>query len=257
MNLKFFKYQGSGNDFIMLDNREKLIKLNEKNIKFLCNRHFGIGADGLIILQNDTISDFYMQYFNANGIEGSMCGNGGRAIIKFASDLKIIHKISTFRAIDGLHEGRIVDNYIELKMIDIKEIKKNDNHYILDTGSPHYVKFVNNLQKYKVYENGKKIRYSKNFPQGINVNFVEKIFDNILFVRTYERGVENETLSCGTGITASALAYAYQNSIQNNNINVKSLGGNLCVKFKRTNNLFYDIYLKGDVKFVFQGKIQI
>lgn len=256
MNLSFFKYQGTGNDFIVINNQDGLIRISENSIRFLCNRHFGIGADGLIILYNDINSDFYMQYFNSDGKEGSMCGNGGRVIVRFASDLNIIKKTTLFRAIDGLHHAKILKNNIQLQMINVKEIKLIGNDFFLNTGSPHYVKFVNNIQDYDVYKYGKIIRHLKYFPNGVNVNFVEKIGKNKLFVRTYERGVENETLACGTGITASVLVYAFKYCVTNK-IQVKSFGGNLFVRFKRKNNLFYDIWLEGAANLIFKGLINI
>lgn len=255
MNLQFFKYQGAGNDFIILDNRNDSIKLIQKTIQFLCNRHFGIGADGLIMIKNDTVSDFYMQYFNSDGNESTMCGNGGRSIVRFASDCRIIDKKTIFRAIDGFHNARIFQKTIKLKMNNVEEIRLISNDYVLNTGSPHYVKFVDNVKSYNVYENGKTIRNSKFFVKGINVNFVEIVSDNMLFVRTYERGVENETLSCGTGITASALCYAYKNSLQQGKVKIQSLGGELSVNFKEKNNKFFDIYLEGAAEFVFKGEI--
>lgn len=258
MSLQFFKYQGAGNDFIVINNQDyEIKKYSKKMISYLCNRHFGIGADGLIILHNDSNVDFYMQYFNSDGKESTMCGNGGRVIVRFASDIQIIQKKTLFRAIDGLHYANVFKKKIQLQMINVKEIKLINYDFFLNTGSPHYVKFVNHVKNYDVYKNGKKIRNLKFFSRGVNVNFVEIISNNTLFVRTYERGVEKETLSCGTGIVASVLAYAYSNSITINKIKVQSFGGDLFVKFKKKNNFFYNIWLEGSADCIFTGQIDI
>lgn len=260
MNLEFFKYQGTGNDFIIINNKNNLIKISKRHIRYLCNRNFGIGSDGLIILCNDLNTDFYMKYFNSDGIESTMCGNGGRVIVRFAYDLNMIQRNTLFRAIDGIHYAKVFKNKIQLQMIDVKKINViNNNDYFLNTGSPHYVKFVDNIKNYNVYDNGKIIRNLRAFPKGVNVNFVEKISKYMLFVRTYERGVENETLACGTGIVASVLSYVFHNNLFNktNRIKVKCLGGELFVKFKKKNQIFYDIWLEGGANFVFKGIINI
>ena len=258
MDIHFYKYQGTGNDFIILDNRENTYSfLNTAQVNLLCNRKFGIGADGLMLLNKHSTYDFEMVYYNADGKEGSMCGNGGRCLVKFAYDSGIKKTTYHFMATDGLHEAEIdVQGIVRLKMKDVQTVKGNTDHFILDTGSPHYVQFVENLQKLNVKEEGRKIRYSNDFTaEGINVNFVETVDDHNIFVRTYERGVENETLSCGTGVTAAALVSAHnENSF--NEIDVRTTGGKLSVEFNHSDkNQYSNIWLCGPAEFVFKGEI--
>lgn len=260
MDIHFFKYQGTGNDFIILDNRDNTYSfLNTAQVNFLCNRKFGIGADGLMLLNKHNDYDFEMIYYNADGKEGSMCGNGGRCLVKFAYDSGIKKTTYHFMATDGMHEAEIdLQGIVRLKMKDVQAVKNKTDHFILDTGSPHYVQFVQNLQKLNVREEGKKIRYSDAFAdEGINVNFVETVDDHTIFVRTYERGVENETLSCGTGVTAAALVSAHnENSF--NEIDVRTTGGNLSVEFDLSDeNQYSNIWLCGPAEFVFKGEIEI
>ncbi|MFN6945532.1 MAG: diaminopimelate epimerase [Cytophagaceae bacterium] len=257
MLIHFYKYQGTGNDFIMIDNRtERIDPKNERLIRFLCDRRFGIGGDGLILLEDHTNYDFKMVYFNSDGRQSSMCGNGGRCIVQFASDLRVINDKASFIAIDGEHDAFLKDGLVHLKMIDVAEVEKNKDHYFLDTGSPHYVQFVNDIDSYPVYENGKKIRYNNRFKEkGTNVNFVEKTSPASLTVRTYERGVENETFSCGTGVTASAIAASSEGtSIP---VKIKTLGGELSVSFEKEENLYKNIYLIGSAVQVFKGEIKV
>ena len=211
MLINFYKYQGTGNDFIILDAREQNIQLTEEQIRLLCHRRFGIGADGLMIYLNREGYDFEMKYYNADGRDGSMCGNGGRCIIKFAYSLGLHKELYHFIAADGEHEAEIdLNGWIRLKMNDVSKVNSDGAEYILDTGSPHLVKYVNDLEDYRVTDEGKEIRYNETYKEeGINVNFVETINDHTIFVRTYERGVEAETWSCGTGVTASALISAH------------------------------------------------
>lgn len=256
--LKFYKYQGTGNDFVMIDNRDKILKYNTKLIKNLCDRKFGIGADGLICLEKpaDAEVDFRMVYFNADGNESSMCGNGGRCIVAFAKFLNLIEKSCIFKAIDGVHEAKVDDEMnVQLKMKDIHQIDKFANSYILDTGSPHYVKMVNNLNDIDVKKQGAEIRYSDDFKNdGINVNFVQ-IEKDKLHIRTFERGVEDETLSCGTGVTAAALASFSANLIPYQQVNIKTKGGELQVKFDISEKGFNNIWLIGPTQQVFKGEI--
>lgn len=263
MEIEFIKYHGTGNDFILLDNRNLIYSsLNTEKIKNLCDRHFGIGADGLMYLQNNTECDFEMKYFNSDGNEGSMCGNGGRCIVAFAKLLGIIDKSANFNAIDGKHEALINENnfvVLKMKSINLKDIIIEGNKYILDTGSPHLVNFIDNVENLDVFTEGKKIRNNKQFlKDGINVNFVKIIKENSLFVRTYERGVENETLSCGTGAVASAVCWFLKNNYnENNEIEINTLGGKLLINITNKNENYLDIELKGSTKLVFKGTIEL
>src|ERR1043165_6717176 len=259
MTVKFFKYQGTGNDFIMIDNRAMGLNNERTIIEKLCDRRFGIGADGLIYLQDKPGYDFEMVYFNSDGRESSMCGNGGRCLIKFAHQLGLISTHCKFMAIDGEHEGQILsDGSVSLKMMDVDGIENYNNDFVLNTGSPHYVLFANNVADIKIVEEAQKIRYSERFSAaGINVNFVEKKDSGSLFVRTYERGVEDETLSCGTGVVASALAYAAKNGTIMNEVEIAALGGKLKVKFEPSGRGFRHIYLIGPAELVFDGQVEI
>ncbi|WP_438963745.1 diaminopimelate epimerase [Winogradskyella sp.] len=256
MTTTFYKYQGTGNDFIIIDNRQnKVDKNNTKRIKEFCDRRFGIGSDGFILLENDEISDFKMVYFNADGNESSMCGNGGRCIIAFAKFLGIIDNETTFNAIDGIHHAKIKDDIVHLQMSKVKDIELHPNHVFLNTGSPHHVEVVSNLKDYDVKHNGAKIRYGEPYnTPGSNINFVEQITDNTFSVRTYERGVEDETLSCGTGVTAVALAMHSKKLTNENQLTLKTLGGDLKVSFQSNENGYDDIWLIGPAKQVFKGE---
>ncbi len=259
MKLQFYKYQGTGNDFIMIDNRNNQFpKNNTKLIHKLCDRRFGIGADGLILLETSEKSDFTMVYFNADGNEGSMCGNGGRCIIAFANNLRIIEEESTFEAVDGLHYAFIENGIVSLKMIDIDTIESFKEHLFLNTGSPHHISFNKDVENIDVKELGSKIRYgTPYFKEGTNVNFAEQISDNSFKVRTYERGVEDETLACGTGVTAVAIAAHKSNKTNANSINIEVLGGQLEVSFQQEGNVYKNVFLKGPAQFVYEGKIEI
>ncbi len=262
MTIEFYKFEGSGNDFIIIDNRNLQNKLTIAQIKKLCDRKFGIGADGLMLYDESIDFDFNMTYFNADGKEGSMCGNGGRCMIAFSHFLN--HKSKhLFNAVDGFHEGNVIESIstnqwlVDLKMSDVSEYKQINESFELDTGSPHLVNFHTEVDAIDVFKRGKDIRYSPAYAEkGINVNFVSQK-KNILFVRTYERGVENETLSCGTGVTASALAYAQKNNIAKGLIKIQTLGGNLEVRFSKENDTFKNIWLKGPATLVFKGEIEI
>jgi diaminopimelate epimerase len=257
MKLNFFKYQGTGNDFIMVDNRKEDfdIKKNEV-IKKLCDRRFGIGGDGFILLENhvNPAYDFQMTYFNSDGNQSSMCGNGGRCLVQFAHDMGAIKKETTFLAIDGEHDAYIKDGLVHLKMIDVAKIEQNEDHFYLNTGSPHYVKFVEGIKDYPVVEEGKKIRYNNRFKkEGTNVNFIEKV-KNKLWVRTYERGVEDETFSCGTGVTAAAIVADIQG--MKNPVEIVTIGGELSVSFDKKNGVYSNIYLIGPAMQVYKGSIE-
>ncbi|WP_185871863.1 diaminopimelate epimerase [Blattabacterium cuenoti] len=261
MDLSFYKYQGTGNDFILIDSRQKKIE-NSFLLKKLCDRHFGIGADGIILIQNDDKSDFYMKYCNSDGKESTMCGNGGRCAISFAKKLGIYKNKIHFRAIDGYHNGFIKDNLVSLNLVDLerKTIKIHTKYVFLNTGSPHHIIFVENIKEKNVYKEGKNIRYQKPYlEKGVNVNFVKILENNMLQVRTYERGVENETLSCGTGVVASVIAACETNKIKSNfeKILIQTLGGKLWVSLEQTKSEYKNISLTGDVKFIFKGSIFI
>ncbi|MDE3237266.1 MAG: diaminopimelate epimerase [Bacteroidota bacterium] len=259
MKLTFYKYQGTGNDFVIIDNRDGAIELTTEQVNFLCDRRFGIGADGLMLLNKAQGYDFDMKYYNADGKESSMCGNGGRCLTKFAYDIGIHKNHFLFKAIDGDHEADLQGNgWIHLKMKNVDSLEKYYGDTLLNTGSPHFVKAVNNVMDINVFNEGREIRYSKDFEkEGINVNFVEATNGDHIIVRTYERGVENETYSCGTGVTASALVFAHNES-GFNRIEVKTLGGNLAVEFDKIGEeKFENIWLCGPATFVFKGEIEI
>ena len=261
MELEFHKYQGAGNDFIIVDNRNGLnLELNTEQVKKLCDRKYGIGADGLMLLNDKAGYDFEMIYYNADGNLGSMCGNGGRCMVKFAESLGILKDVYLFTAADGDHEARITpDGIVSLKMNDVDDINNFHGDYTLNTGSPHYIKLVPQLATLDVYKKGKEIRYSKDFEkEGINVNFVEQLDEpDKIFVRTYERGVENETLSCGTGVTAAAIVF-YHNENGFNEVEVKTLGGWLNVEYDRLEDgKFRNVYLVGPAEKVFSGSVEI
>ena len=262
MKIPFYKYQGTGNDFILIDNRSnKLVAKDQVDIvKQLCDRRFGIGADGLILLEDHQDYDFEMVYFNSDGRESSMCGNGGRCVSAFANYLEIVKEKSRFLAIDGEHESLIKANdWVELKMMDVKNIEAGGDYFLMNTGSPHFVVFVEDVDDINVVENGQAIRYSKRFKdEGINVNFVEPTKDKII-VATYERGVEDETLSCGTGVTASAIAhYLRQPSKDRTEVEIESKGGNLIVRLESDENGgFKNVWLCGKAEQVFKGEIEI
>lgn len=257
MTYTFYKYQGTGNDFILIDNRQKIIDKNDtKLIKHFCDRRFGIGADGLILLEDHEDYDFEMVYYNADGKESSMCGNGGRCIVNFANYLGIIKDETTFMAVDGKHSAVIDGNLVKLKMKDVNGIKKYDDHVFLDTGSPHHVQFEPDLEQSDIKFKGAQIRYSNAYvEEGTNVNFVKKENDEVFSVRTYERGVENETLSCGTGVTAVALAMSFIGETEKNQVTLKTIGGNLKVTFEKTGTGFTNVWLIGPAKQVYKGEI--
>ncbi|HSZ26361.1 MAG TPA: diaminopimelate epimerase [Cytophagaceae bacterium] len=256
MELKFYKYQGTGNDFVMVDNRTKSFDIsNTSLVAKLCHRRFGIGADGFILLENESGYDFKMVYFNSDGNESSMCGNGGRCIVQFAHDLGVIGDHTRFLAVDGVHDAYLEKGLVHLRMIDVTQIEHNKDHFYLNTGSPHYVKTVSNINDFQVFEEGRKIRYNDRFKEkGTNVNFTETK-DDVLYVRTYERGVEDETYSCGTGVTASAIAASYSGMLSP--VRINTLGGELSISFKKQNENFYDIFLIGPATKVFEGVVRL
>lgn len=255
--IQFYKYQGTGNDFILIDNRDNHFDKNDtKLINRLCDRRFGIGADGLILLENDNISDFAMVYFNSDGNQSTMCGNGGRCIVAFANKLGIIENKATFLAVDGMHYASIDNNIISLQMTNVDDIQVDNNYVFLDTGSPHHVEMVQNLSTLDVVQKGAEIRYGDLYGKsGSNVNFVEIVADDEFNLRTYERGVEDETFACGTGATATAIAMHKTGKTSKNSIQLNVKGGVLQVSFNEIDGKYHDIYLQGAATFVFKGEI--
>lgn len=258
----FYKYHGAGNDFIILDNRNLQFKYDKTVINRLCNRNMGIGADGLMTIEKDAEYDFKMRYFNADGLEGSMCGNGGRCIVHFAKNIGIINKkITQFNAIDGLHRSEILsENLVKLQMQDVSlsSIHETEFGTLIDTGSPHLICFKNSIDNIDVYSEGKFLRYDNAFKHlnGVNVNFVEKN-DRAIKMRTYERGVEAETLACGTGSVAVALVSYLKNNKFESPVSIRALVGNLSVYFKKDNEQFTNVWLEGPVKYVFKTEIDL
>lgn len=260
MLLQFYKYHGTGNDFVIVDNRQNNFpKNNTKLIEKLCHRRFGIGADGLLLLENDNLTDFRMVYYNSDGNESSMCGNGGRCIVAFAKKLGIISNQTTFIATDGLHHATLLENdTVALQMKDVDEVKINPDYIFLNTGSPHHVTIVHDLQNYDVKEKGAKIRYSDLYGSaGSNVNFVSAKSANHFVLRTYERGVEDETLSCGTGATATAIAMHAIGKTKSNNVVLDVQGGKLKVSFEKKGETYQNVVLTGPATFVFQGEVEV
>lgn len=255
MEVTFYKYQGTGNDFVMIDNRDGSFDVCDLDlVRRLCDRKFGVGADGLIAIQNHPGYDFEMVYFNADGSQ-SMCGNGARCAVAFSSFLRIVNEKTHFLAIDGPHEAILSGDQVELLMGNVKGIEEREADFFVNTGSPHHIRFVDEVQSYPVYGEGKLIRNASGYaPGGTNVNFVEPLAEDEIFVRTYERGVEDETLSCGTGVTAAAIVYGAQH--QQNQVKINTLGGKLSVKFhSNPDGSFSEIWLIGPAEQVFSGKI--
>jgi len=256
MQLTFYKYQGTGNDFVMIDNRDNSFpKDDTKLVAFLCDRKFGIGADGLILLENDVTVDFKMVYYNSDGNESTMCGNGGRCLVAFANYLEVFKTETTFVAVDGLHYATIENGIVSLQMQDVLEIREKSNYSFLDTGSPHHVQIVEELEKFDVAKEGEKLRYGLYGKEGSNINFVEQSSSDVFSVRTYERGVEGETLSCGTGVTAVAIAMHKAKKTLHNKIDINVLGGALKVKFDTNSKGYKNVFLIGAARSVFKGEI--
>lgn len=259
MKIPFFKYQGAGNDFVIVDNRKGFFpKDNHDIIKHCCDRKFGIGADGLMLLETDEFTDFKMDYYNADGHPGSMCGNGGRCIVAFAKYLGIIENETTFEALGKVYEANFSESKVNLKMMDVEDINVFEDHVFLDTGSPHHVEFIENIKEFNVVDEGRRIRHgAPYFEAGSNVNFVEKIDNSTFSVRTYERGVEDETLSCGTGVTAVALASYHLDKTSEKTVNIITPGGELKIAFEKEGDNYKNIVLTGPATFVFKGTIEI
>ena len=257
MIITFNKYQGAGNDFIIIDNRKGLINPEDSQlINRLCNRRFGIGADGLILVASHEQSDYEMKYFNSDGKLGSMCGNGGRCTAHFARKSCISGEKQRFMAFDGIHEAFVRHDSVRLQMGNVSGYKLINDNYFINTGSPHYIVFTDDADKINVVEDGKKERWSEKFaPGGTNVNFVQ-VMDNGLYIRTFERGVEDETLACGTGVTASAIASVLKGHFDTPFVNVRTRGGYLKVEFTVTGEEITNVWLTGPATFVFEGTIK-
>lgn len=257
---RFYKYQGTGNDFIILDNRSYSFPLdNQRLVERLCDRHFGIGADGLMLLQEAEDYDFEMVYFNADGRPGTMCGNGGRCMVAFAHRMGLFEEQTRFLAVDGGHTAFLSprDGVVKLKMIDVTAVERHGEAFIMDTGSPHFVTLISHLSEYPVFTKGREIRYGEVYGEdGINVNFLEPHPEGGYAIRTYERGVEDETLACGTGATAAAMAMAVRENLEGDvQTYMHTLGGRLTVYFHKNGNSFTEVYLEGPAKPVFEGLI--
>lgn len=262
--IHFYKYQATGNDFVLIDNRSGEYAFSIDQIQTICNRKFGVGGDGLMLIEKHPSVDFALQYYNSDGSQ-SLCGNGSRAAVKMAASLGLVNGKARFEAFDGIHEAELQEGgIVRLKMNNVLDVKKTGDDYLINTGSPHYIQFVSDLENFPVFQSGRKIRYNEAyFPGGVNVNFVERAAGNSIFVRTYERGVEDETLSCGTGVTAAALAASDLGL--HSPVTVHTLGGDLQVEFKTRQSgslsgqagMFEDIYLVGPAKLVFEGDLEL
>ncbi len=241
----------------MIDNRSgHFPQQNHELIAKICDRRFGVGADGLIVLQHHKAVDFAMLYYNADGQLGSFCGNGGRCIVAFAKQLGLIDEKTVFAAYDGVHHATIADDIVSLSMADVNRISVHTAHVFLDTGSPHHVTFVRDTNDLDVHTKGAQIAHDKRYgTEGSNVNFVHVDGDHRLRMRTYERGVEAETLSCGTGVTAAVLAAFSVQKIKTNEVEVHTLGGQLTVSFQQQGEGFTEIVLTGPTAFVFSGTL--
>jgi diaminopimelate epimerase len=264
LKIHFSKYQATGNDFVLIDNRSGKYSFTKDQIERVCDRKFGIGADGLILIEKHPDLDFNLVYYNRDGSQ-SLCGNGSRAAVHMASKLGLLNGKTKFNAYDGGHAAEILSNgIIKLRMNDVSGVKMKGEDFFLNTGSPHFIRFVKDVRSHSVFEEGKSIRYRDDYrPGGTNVNFIEMLPNNTIFVRTYERGVEDETLSCGTGVVASALASSFKG--YTSPIRVRTLGGELSVEFKTPNSTsqnghsdtFTDIFLAGPAKLVFEGDLEL
>lgn len=259
MTTLFYKYEGAGNDFVIIDNRNETFPKNDHElIRRFCDRKFGIGADGLMLLENSEQGDFKMIYFNADGHKGSMCGNGGRCMVAFARSLGIFDQKTSFEAMGEMYHAKFNRELVSLQMTDVDRIEVHPEHVFLNTGSPHHVAYTENLSEIDVFRKGREIRYGAPYhDKGTNVNFVQKINENTFKVRTYERGVENETLSCGTGVTAVALASFHLKKTRENTIHIQTEGGELLIDFEKDDKGYRKIVLTGPATFVFKGSIEI
>ena len=257
MRMKFYKYQGAGNDFVLVDDRAGTFpSADTELVRAMCDRRRGVGADGLILLQNDPQYDFRMVYYNSDGRESTMCGNGGRCIAAFAGALGLGRAGNmVFRAVDGRHEAKVADREICLGMKEIDSVSDEGTYCFLDTGSPHYVTFVDDVRAVDVRSRGRAIRQDGRFAAmgGTNVNFAE-VKDGKIFLRTYERGVEDETLACGTGAVAVAVAAHFTGRVSGEEVCLAALGGPLRVSFRAGQDGRYThVRLTGGAEKVFDG----
>lgn len=261
LKIHFHKYEATGNDFVIIDNRTGAYSFSSDQIQKICDRRFGVGADGLILIEKHPTLDFNLNYYNSDGSQ-SLCGNGSRAAVQMAASLGLLNTKTEFNAYDGAHQAELLNTgIVRLKMNPVTEVKKTGDDYFINTGSPHHLKFVKKVDDYPVFEEGRKIRYSENYkPGGTNVNFIQLLENNSISVRTYERGVEDETYSCGTGVTAAALAASFHGYTSPVQVHVK--GGNLAIEFKTGQaggqaGTFHDIFLIGPAKMVFEGDLEL
>ncbi len=262
MKITFFKFHGNGNDFILVDGMTNPVKLTTEQIRQMCHRRFGIGADGLMEIFPDTHHAFAMKYYNSDGLEGTMCGNGGRCIAAFAFWQGYDGNKFSFQAIDGVHQAVIESViqpekqwFVSLQMQDVKDIEQVESDFYINTGSPHLIKFVDDVHAIDVFTLGRKIRQTTCLESGgVNVNFVQRTPYG-LFVRTYERGVEDETMSCGTGVTASAIAAGILNN--KNNWDIETRGGRFKVDFINELSTRTQVWLRGPANLTFSGEIEL
>ena len=258
MKISFDKYHGCGNDFIIVDNLSNTFpKDSENEIKKFCNRRFGIGADGLILVNHNDKFPIEMIYYNSDGKISTMCGNGGRCFMHYCYNNDIIKNKSEFLACDGVHYGVVNDDYVKVSMSDVNGYKKYNDYLFLNTGSPHLVKCVNDVSSFDLINISRNIQKINQFDKGVNVNLVSRKNDDLYQIRTYERGVEEETLSCGTGAVASALALNILSLVNSKTVNLDTKGGLLTVDFHKSNSKYTDIHLSGKVKKVFTGIIEL
>ena len=256
MVIEFYKYQATGNDFIIIDDRENIFDVNDSSlIKSLCERRLGIGADGLILLRDHLKYDFEMLYFNSDGAKSSLCGNGARCIVKFAFTLGIISEKTSFFAIDGEHQANLIEEDVSIRFNDISKIEFDNDNMVIDSGSPHFIILNEKINDINIDYEARKIRNSKKYKsKGINVNFVA--VDNAISMRTYERGVEAETLSCGTGAVATAVGLHYSKNIEDNIVQLNTKGGVLTVSFDEFNGCYKNIWLTGEVNLIYIGEFE-
>ncbi|MFT4678980.1 MAG: diaminopimelate epimerase [Flavobacteriales bacterium] len=255
LELNFSKYHGAGNDFILINNLDGSIDLSVDQIQLLCDRNFGIGSDGLILIESCALADYSVNFYNPDGSQ-SFCGNGSRCAYRMAMDLKLVSDTCTFLAFDGLHQASSQGKDVSISMSDVKSIDPYKDGFVVQTGSPHFVKFCQDLDKIKIVQEAHSVRYDDKYKEkGINVNFVLPRNGEIA-LRTYERGVEAETLACGTGVTAAALVYAMsQDHLRE--VKVHAVGGDLKVGFKRMGEGFCDVWLTGPAQHVYHGNIKL